>query len=204
MTQFPRAVGVGLALLASACRTDLTLVAPAPGWERMDLQRRANAYNRSEVFADGKVMQAPPEGAVRFDVPVRDEAIETGATRGEPVRGIPISVDVALVRLGADRFDVYCALCHGVAGDGESSVAAKMKLRSPPSLLDVRYRNYASGQIFQVIGGGYGLMPSYAAQLTVDERWAVVAYVRALQVSRGVAVTRLPQAVRRALDEAAP
>ena len=95
-----------------------------------------------------------------------------------------------------------CGTCHGPLGDGDSIVATQMSLRPPPSLHN--YANRAPGYIFEVATHGFGMMASYAAELSVEERWAVVAYVRALQVSQNVPVTDLPPDLRRKLDQEAP
>ncbi|MBK7506583.1 MAG: cytochrome c, partial [Bacteroidetes bacterium] len=85
-------------------------------------------------------------------------------------------------------------VCHGLVGDGESQVALSMSLRKPPSLH--LYRDVADGYLFQVVSQGFGLMPSYAADLTAEERWGVVAYVRALQLSQHAQVDGLPPGLR--------
>jgi hypothetical protein len=83
-------------------------------------------------------------------------------------------------------------------------VAEKMALRAAPSLQDERVRSYAPGRIFQTIREGYGLMPSYAGELSVNDAWGVVDYVRALQLARHARVAELPPEVRRHLVEEAP
>jgi len=115
---------------------------------------------------------------------------------------IPIPVTPELMALGRKRYDITCGTCHGPAGDGESIVAKQMALRPPPSLH--LYSNRAPGYIFEVATKGFGMMASYAAELTVEERWAVVAYVRALQVSQSVPAAELPPDVRRQLEQEKP
>ena len=104
----------------------------------------------------------------------------------------------ALVEQGRAHFDRICAACHGIRGDGDSVVATKMLLRAPPSVLEPRVRSLSDEQLREVIERGYGLMPSYASELSPDDRWATVAYVRALEIAQGVDVTILPAQV--ALD----
>jgi len=87
----------------------------------------------------------------------------------------------ALIERGRDRFNNYCAACHGVAGDGDSDVARAMTLRRPPSLVDDTARKLADDRIYFVIEHGYGMMPSYGNPLAPRDRWAVISYVRALQ-----------------------
>jgi hypothetical protein len=91
-----------------------------------------------------------------------------------------------------------------VLGDGDSPVARNMQLRRPPSLLEARIRAQPPGRIFETITHGFGLMPAHEALLALDERWAVVAYVGALQLAQGVAVDELPASLRARLEQEAP
>lgn len=168
-----------LVLLAGACSGD---------FERMRDQDKYKLYAESGVFGDGSAMQAPPVGAVPIEA-----------------QQAPRRIDLSLVQLGQDRFNVYCAACHGVLGDGNTPVAAHMPLRQPPSLHDPAIVAFTPERIYAVISQGYGFMPSYATQLSVRERWAVVAYVRALQRSQASTLAALPvevqQEARSALAE---
>ena len=145
-------------------------------------ENRRKAYQASAQFADGLAMRHPPAGTVPYRS-ARDPVVETGlAPDGKPVRESPLEVTAATLARGRQRFDILCATCHGVLGDGESQVALNMSLRKPPSLH--AYRDVGDGYLFRVLSNGFGLMPSYANALTVEDRWAVVAYVRALQLSQ--------------------
>jgi mono/diheme cytochrome c family protein len=117
---------------------------------------------------------------------------------------IPIPVDRAMVETGRRRFETFCATCHGMDGSGVSAVAEKMALRKPENLLVERVRQYPPGRVFATIREGYGLMPSYAALLTVDESWSVTAYLSALQLARGTPAAALPDKVRAELAKEAP
>jgi mono/diheme cytochrome c family protein len=178
------------------CRTESTLVMPDPHLERMLKQEKAVAYDEDPVLPNGMVMQHPPEGTFPVDALPPDPLVTTGAEDGRWAARIPIPVDREAIETGRHRFDVFCAPCHGALGDGVSVVAEKMTLRKPENLLEPRIRAYPPGRVFQAIRGGYGLMPSYAVQVSVNEAWAVTAYVRALQMSRGVALADLPPEVR--------
>jgi mono/diheme cytochrome c family protein len=183
-----RAALLALAVAATlGCDNRQAFHAPEPGLERMLEQPRANPYSESSAFSDGRAMRTPPPGTRA-----------RGATTVEPV------IDRALLARGRVRFDIACAPCHGVLGDGQSVVATKMSLRRPPSLHEPRLRAYGPERIYDVIVTGYGLMPSYAAYLSVEDRWAVAAYVRALQLSRHATAADLPAVVRRELEESAP
>lgn len=155
------ALVVVLASVVLACDDRDALQAPDPTLARMLDQRRADPF-------DGKAMRTPPPGTVPTDA---DEE--------------PPPVTRELLVLGRSRFERTCAACHGIAGDGRSVVASKMQHRKPPSLHEPRIRALSAAQVFAVVTQGYGLMPSYAAMLTERERWAVAAYVQALQLAVG-------------------
>ena len=138
-------------------------------------------------------MRTPPEGTVPRGSDLGDPLVTEGVVNGVYADHIPIPVTRDLFARGRERFDIYCAACHGVLGDGRTVVAARMKLRPPPSILGVAD---VPGRLYGVVAQGYGLMPSYAAQLTVEERWAIVAYLRALQRSQKSSLDDLPEALR--------
>lgn len=193
-----------LLALLPACRTEQTLVTPDPHLERMLTQPKRLPYQADPLLPHGMVMQKPPEGTVPVDMVVGPSSSTTGIVDGRWTDRIPLPADRSFVETGRERFDLYCATCHGVLGDGVSVVASKMSLRRPPSLHDARIRAYPPGRIFATIRQGYGLMPGYAVQLSVHDSWAVVAYVRALQLARGAPVARLPPEVRARLAKEAP
>jgi mono/diheme cytochrome c family protein len=92
---------------------------------------------------------------------------------------------------GKERYEITCAVCHGAAGDGDSLVARKMSAVPPPSLHEERFRALSPDDIYRIVTEGYGVMPRYSTILSPDERWAVVAYVKALQLSRNVPIDQL-------------
>jgi mono/diheme cytochrome c family protein len=156
-------------------------------------QTRVQAYAASDFYEDGLAMRDPPAGTVPRERVVLNTALSTGKTTGPTgevfVGAIPVKVDRTLIQLGRKRFEITCATCHGPVGDGDSIVARQMALRPPPSLH--LYTDRAPGYIYEVITHGFGLMASYAAELDVHERWAVVAYVKALQLSQATPLDRL-------------
>jgi mono/diheme cytochrome c family protein len=177
---------LALAVTLSGCDEDLL----NPMANR---QPRVQAYGASDFYEDGLAMRDPPAGTVPRERIVNNAAMSTGKTTGPTgevfVSAIPLKVDRALMQLGRKRFDITCATCHGPVGDGDSIVARQMALRPPPSLH--LYADRAPGYIFEVVTHGFGLMASYAAELDVRERWAVVAYVKALQMSQATPLDRL-------------
>jgi hypothetical protein len=191
-----------LALTASAC--DENVLDPMA-----DRQPKANRYRESKFFDDGLTMQAPPEGTVPRERVTLNARLTTGReadgpiqTNGEPmpmyVTTIPLPVTRKLLDLGRRRYDITCGTCHGPLGDGDSIVARNMALRPPPSLH--RYIDKPAGYIFEVATKGFGMMASYAAETTVEERWAIVAYIRALQLSQSTPAAEVPPGVRQQLE----
>jgi hypothetical protein len=178
-----------------------------------DRQPRANRYKASKFFDNGLSMHAPPEGTVPRERITLNAPLTTGRdpdgpiqTNGEPlpryVVTIPVPMTRKLLETGRKRYDITCGTCHGPLGDGDSIVARQMSLRPPPSLH--RYVDRPAGYIYEVITKGFGMMASYAAELTVEERWAVVAYVRALQLSQGVPASDLSPEDRQKVEAAPP
>lgn len=150
--------------------------------QRMEVQAKYEYYEASDFWADGRAMRTPPAGTVPRERPVGNPGISTGRTNGALVGNIPVEVDRALLTLGQKKYNIVCSQCHGVLGDGNSVVAENMSLRLPPSLLELQGK--PAGHFYAAINEGYGVMPSFSGELDVRERWAVVAYVRALQAAR--------------------
>jgi mono/diheme cytochrome c family protein len=166
--------------------------------QRMRDQPRYDPYERSRYFSNGAVMQSPPEGTV-----ARGQVLASrGASGREPAGGylpeIPVPVTEDLLSRGRSRFGIFCAACHGAGGYGGSVVAANMVERRPPSLRRQELQKLPAGYYYQVISQGLGRMPSYAAELSVDDRWAVVAYLRDLQRRPGATAEEREDSIRAA------
>ncbi len=177
-------------------------VIPQLDLERMKHQHHYLPYEAAPYFADGRAMRPPPLDVVARDAVLGQPGLTRGVENGTYVSAVPLPVSRALLERGRDRFEIYCATCHGMRGDGQSEVASEMELRHPPSLIAPPISGYAPGRIFSVASDGYGLMPSYARAMSVEDRWAVVSFVRALQLSQSVALTDLPPALRQKAEEA--
>ncbi|HVX95904.1 MAG TPA: cytochrome c [Polyangia bacterium] len=195
----------GLALASSGCINENILDPMA------DNQPRAGRYKQSAFYSDGLSMHAPPEGTVPREritgnLPLTTGRLPDGTVQpnGEPaphyVTAIPVPVTKELLALGQKRFDITCATCHGPLADGNSIVATQMALRPPPSLITPNYIAKPSGYLFEVATKGFGMMASYAAELDVKERWAVVAYLRALQLAQTASVGDVPADKRGELE----
>ncbi|MCP3145146.1 c-type cytochrome [Pyxidicoccus xibeiensis] len=164
---------------------------PSEFLQRMEAQSKYEYYEASDFWADGRAMRTPPAGTVpreRFDKmpelkdPAQRMNALTGRANGQLVTTIPVAVDEKLLTLGQKKYNIVCSQCHGVLGDGNSIVAENMSLRLPPSLLELQGK--PDGHFYTAINEGYGVMPSFSGELDLRERWAVVAYVRALQTAR--------------------
>ena len=167
--------------------------------QRMETQEKFLPYRSAELFADGRANRVPPEGTIPREWPVGKPGINTGEVNGKLMETLPVPVTQELLLRGKHRFDVVCATCHGLVGNGDSMVADNMATRLPPSLVALGPRPV--GFFFKAITEGYGLMPSFAGEVPTDERWAVVAYIRALQLSQNAPVSTLPSDVQRRLRE---
>jgi mono/diheme cytochrome c family protein len=222
LTALWAAAGLGLGLAATGCES------PDP----MQKQARFEPYWPSDFFEDGRSMRTPPADTVARETLRGSGPRFTGLDGSAYVDVIPVPVTRAFVEEGRDRFDVFCAACHGLLGDGVSAVARNMALRPPPPIAGEPAFAWAAsrwkgrdlppdggapavraqqdlphplGFYFQAVSQGFGLMPSYADVLPNDERWAVVAYLRALSKSQRVPVASLPPDVRARLEgEATP
>src|SRR5262249_54053296 len=165
------AVLVALAIVAVGCDWSL---------HRMQEQPRCALHEPTALFPDGACDRTPPDGVVGF-----------GATAAAG-QGAP-RLARALLERGRDRFERFCAPCHGLEGNGDSVIARDMRLRRPPSLLDDARVRLADAKILVIIAGGYGVMPSYGDALAARDRWAIVQYLRVLQ-SREIALDALSPA----------
>jgi len=167
-----------------------------PDWSRMITQPKLLPFGATDLFDDQRAMRPVPAGAIPRAW-IADPARRTGCTAdGADLDAAPLPVTRALLERGRERFTVACAPCHGVAGDGDSVVARNMQRRRPPSLHEPRLVALTPGALYRVIASGYGVMPSYQTLLSVDDRWAVVAYVRTLELSWTARLDALPGAVR--------
>jgi len=183
-------VAIGLALTACARRTTER---ERLDFERMRLQQRGSVYGASPVFANGATMQAPPGGTVARLSAGDTDVVVTGMIDGRAATTIPQVITGESLARGAGKFRIYCAVCHGAAGFGGSTVAENMGPPRPPSLRSARVLAAPPGYIFGVATNGLGRMPSYASALTPRERWDVVAYLQKL--------TRTPPTTREAIAD---
>jgi mono/diheme cytochrome c family protein len=170
-------------------------------FQRMQRQPKFRSYQRNDFYEDLRAMRMPPPGTVSREVYGAGQGnVDTGLTPARTfVEKIPVPVDQPLLELGRHNFQVVCATCHGLAGDGRSMVAMNMSLMAPPSFHSDKLRGKPDGYFFEVITNGFGAMPAQGWRWTPRERWAVVAYVRALQYSQHLPIAEAPADVRQRL-----
>jgi mono/diheme cytochrome c family protein len=171
----------------------------------MDNQRRFKSQQPNPLFADGRAMRPWVEGTVAAGEP-QDDRVQLGIQDGAWVSSIPVAVDAALMTRGRGRFEIYCAPCHGLAGYGDGPVARRAdRLQEgtwvPPSSFHTDgVRSRPAGHIFNTITHGIRSMPAYGSQIPAHDRWAIVAYVRALQRSQDATLADVPPELRSSLD----
>ena len=151
--------------------------------QKMARQPSYRPLEASDFFEDGRASRPLVEGTVARGHLQDDEVTATGRSGAEFSRALPVPVTRALLDRGRQRYDIYCAPCHDRVGDG-GGMAVLRGFPKPPSLHIDRLREVRPGYLFDVITRGFGRMPSYASQVPAADRWAVVAYVRALQLSQ--------------------
>ena len=175
------------------CVAALALVACT---QKMAVQPYNRPYTSSDFFPDGSSARPIPADTVARGHTQDDSLLFTGKdASGQDSNQFPFPITRDVLQRGRDRFEIYCVPCHGYTGDGDG-VVVQRGFNPPPSYNSDRLRQAPVGHFFDVVTNGFGAMPSYAAQIPVQDRWAIVAYIRALQLSRSVPVADLPEAER--------
>lgn len=154
----------------------------------------------SSFFADGKAARAPVADTVAHGQARTDTYYYTGLVNGTPVAAFPSPVTRDQIARGHERYDIYCSVCHGLTGNGDG-VIVQRGFPQPPSFNTDALRNAPIGHFYDVITNGYGAMYPYATRVAPDDRWAIAAYIRALQLSQHAAPEDVPPAQRPQLDE---
>jgi hypothetical protein len=166
--------------LSSACRID------------MHLQPRQNPLSRSDFFSDQRSARPPVEGTVARGQLQEDTYFYTGKVGNNPGDVMPFPVTKEVLERGRERFNIFCAPCHSRLADGNGFVPARGFARKPPSFHIVRLQKAPVGYFYDVISEGFGIMPDYASQIPPRDRWDIVAYVRALQLSQSATLADVP------------
>lgn len=166
--------------LTTACRID------------MHVQPRQNPLSRSDFFADQRSARPPVEGTVARGQLHEDSYFYTGKMGNNPGDVMPFPVTKVVLERGRERFNIFCAPCHSRVGDGNGFVPSRGFSKQPPSFHIARLQKAPLGYFYDVITEGFGIMPDYASQIPPQDRWDIVAYVRALQLSQNATMADVP------------
>ncbi|MFT4569651.1 MAG: hypothetical protein ACI91F_000519 [Candidatus Binatia bacterium] len=163
----------------------LVLVVASTAGCRQDMhdQAKLEPLEASNFFADGRASRPVPAGTVARGLLGADKLVTTGRNAAGFANEIPVPVDLDFVAWGRTRYDIFCSPCHDRAGEGRGMIVER-GYKQPPSLHDARLVAASPGYVFNAITKGFGVMPSHAMQVPVRDRWAIVAYVKALQLTR--------------------
>jgi mono/diheme cytochrome c family protein len=174
-------LGISVLLLAG-CRQD------------MHNQPRFKPLAKSDFYADLRSARPPVEGTVARGDLRADTYFYSGMIPGSNTPGdyLPFPVNEQVLERGRERFNIYCSPCHSRLGDGNGIVPTRGFARRPPSFHIDRLRRAPLGYFFDVMTHGFGIMPDYAAQIAPKDRWAIVAYIRALQLSQDANADQIP------------
>lgn len=160
-------------------------------------QPKAKPLSESDFFADGRSERPLIENTVARGSLANDELVVP-----KDSNAFPLPVTAALLERGEQRYKIFCAPCHGLQGDGNGVIAMR-GMKRPPSYHIDRMRQSPTGYYYDVITNGFGSMYSYSAQIPPRDRWAIIAYVRALQLSRNARAGELPESLRSRLSSGA-
>jgi mono/diheme cytochrome c family protein len=158
-------------------------------------QPKYTPYKRSAFFADQRSARPVIEGTVAQGQLFDDELLYSGKVGDQPAATFPFTIDEPLMRRGRERYDIYCSPCHGLTGEGDGMVVQR-GYRRPPSFNVARLRQAPPGHLYDVMTNGFGAMPDYGTQVPVRDRWAIAAYIRALQLSQNAIAAELSPAAR--------
>ncbi len=186
--------GVGLLLLVLLVSGGCT--------QDMKNQAKERPLRESKFYRDGASSRPLPKGTVPRGFLRADDAYYKGiGPDGTFVKEFPLKVDAKLLQRGRQRFEIFCTPCHGRLGNGRGMVVRR-GFKQPPSYHIDRLRGMPPGYFFDVITNGFGQMSSYASQVPPSDRWAIVAYVKTLQLSRHVELSKLDPAERNQIEKA--
>jgi mono/diheme cytochrome c family protein len=169
--------------------------------QEMRIDSRLKPYQESSFFADRASSRPLVDGVVPQGEARSDDFFYRGEINGHLVRGFPAPVTLDQLKKGQERYNIYCSVCHGLTGTGDGMVVQR-GFPKPPSFDEQRLRDAPEGHFFHVITNGYGVMYSYASRVEPAERWAIIAYIRALQFAHNATPQDIPPEERPHLSTA--
>ena len=170
--------------------------------QRMSDQPRYDPLQRSEFYRDTLSARPLPEGVIPITYAPGNELMDTGMTGGKPSEEFPLPVTRELLERGRQRYNIYCTPCHDYVGTGNGMPARRGFRRHPASFHTDELRAMPNGHFFDVMTNGFGAMPPYSKQITPRDRWAIVGYIRALQLSQAAGMDDVPADQRQQLGAA--
>jgi len=170
------------------------------GCNDMKEQPKFKPLDPSPFFSDGRSARTPVADTVARGELHLDEALYSGKVNGKDVETFPFPVTAAVLARGRERYDIFCAVCHGRTGDGQGMIV-KRGFPAPPSYQIERLEKAPVGHFFDVMTNGYGKMYSYSDRIPMNDRWAIIAYIRALQLSQDASISQLPLEDRAELEK---
>jgi hypothetical protein len=162
-------------------------------------QPRYEPLEANPFFADGRAARPIVTGVVARGTLQDDAHLFTGRVNDEFVTAFPFPITQDVILRGQDRYNIFCSPCHGLVGDGEGSIVQR-GLKHPPSYHIDRLREAPVGYYFNVITNGFGAMFDYADRIPAEDRWAIISYIRALQLSQNAKIDDVPAEARQQLD----
>jgi mono/diheme cytochrome c family protein len=166
----------------------------------MRAQPRYNPLAESDFFADHASARPRVTDTVARSTIYADQQLATGRVDGKLTASFPFTVTLAVLDRGHERYDIFCAPCHGLLGDGRGTIGA-YGMKQPPSFHEQAMRDEPAGYYVETIIDGTRVMPSYAARIPPADRWAIVAYIRALQASQNANPAQVPAEKLPLLDQ---
>lgn len=181
------------------CRGEPSKLPPVHLNPNMDTQAKYKAYGESHLFQDGRAMREPPAHTVQYGLSKESDELYRGTDEmGHFISKFPMPVDAKLMKRGQERYNIFCAPCHDRSGGGRGLVAQRPGLVPPPTFIDSADANgrriigMPVGEIFNTITNGKNTMPGYRSQIPTEDRWAVIAYLRALQRGQNARMSDVP------------
>ena len=167
--------------------------------QEMYNQSRFEPLEKNAFFADQRSSRPWIEGTVARGQLRTDAHLYTGMVNGQPAETFPFPITREVLQRGRERYTIYCTPCHGQQGDGRGMVVRR-GMKQPPSYHIERLQNETPGYFFDVMTNGFGAMYSYASRVKARDRWAIAAYIRALQLSQNATLEDVPADVRERLE----
>jgi mono/diheme cytochrome c family protein len=180
---------ISTGLVTLACRQD------------MHDQPRYKPYALTTFFGDDRSARPPVEGTIARGQLHLNQVLFTGFSGDAPARNFPFAITADDLLRGQERFNIFCSPCHSELGDG-NGIVVRRGFRQARNFHTEQMRNAPSGHFFDVITNGFGAMPSYAYRIEPEDRWRIIAYIRALQLSQNATPEDVPADARAALEVA--